>query len=92
MASITIRRLDEGTKDWLRRRAATRGRSVESEVRHLLASERARDEPDIAEVYPPGLEPLPGEGVGSWIYRISRPGYETEYPDRKAEVLRDPFE
>lgn len=89
MASITIRKLDEGTKDWLRRRAATSGRSVESEVRYLLEEERARDEPVR---YPPGMEPRPGEGVGSWMYRICRPGYEIELPDRSAEVLRDPFE
>jgi len=30
--------------------------------------------------------------VGSWMYRICRPGYDIELPDRSAEVMRDPFE
>ncbi|WP_419907530.1 bifunctional phosphopantothenoylcysteine decarboxylase/phosphopantothenate--cysteine ligase CoaBC [Hoeflea sp.] len=36
MASITIRNLDDGTKQSLRERAARNGRSMEEEVRHLL--------------------------------------------------------
>ncbi len=36
MASITIRNLDEATKQALRERAARNGRSMEEEVRHLL--------------------------------------------------------
>ena len=36
MASITIRNLDETTKQALRERAARNGRSMEEEVRHLL--------------------------------------------------------
>jgi len=36
MASITIRRLDEGTKVRLRVRAAQNGRSMEEEARNLL--------------------------------------------------------
>ncbi len=38
MASITIRNLDEETKQALRERAATNGRSMEEEVRILLAA------------------------------------------------------
>ncbi len=38
MASITIRNLDEATKQALRERAARNGRSMEDEVRHLLGS------------------------------------------------------
>lgn len=37
MASITVRNLDPATKEALRRRAAQNGRSMEEEVRHLLA-------------------------------------------------------
>lgn len=36
MASLTIRRLDEGTKAKLRLRAATHGRSMEEEARRIL--------------------------------------------------------
>ena len=36
MASMTIRNLDDGTKQALRERAARHGRSMEEEVRHLL--------------------------------------------------------
>lgn len=38
MASITIRNLDEATKQALRERAARNGRSMEEEARHLLAA------------------------------------------------------
>ena len=36
MASLTIRKLDEGIKSYLRLRAAGNGRSVEEEVRVIL--------------------------------------------------------
>ena len=36
MASLTIRKLDEGIKSYLRLRAASNGRSVEEEVRVIL--------------------------------------------------------
>ncbi len=89
MASMTIRQVDEDMKDWLRQRAAETGRSVEGEVRHILATERERDDP---ENYPPGKAPRPDEGMGSYLYRISRPGFELELPERKVEVLRNPFD
>lgn len=38
MASITIRNLDDDVKEALRRQAAANGRSMEEEVRHLLAN------------------------------------------------------
>ncbi|WP_425515453.1 FitA-like ribbon-helix-helix domain-containing protein, partial [Stenotrophomonas indicatrix] len=38
MASITIRNLDDATKEKLRLRAAAHGRSMEEEVRLLLAA------------------------------------------------------
>lgn len=88
MASVTIRRIDEDTKNWLRRRASATGRSVEGEIRDLLAREKQRDEGVRC---PAGLAPHEGEGVGSWLYRISRPGFDIELPDRSAETMRDPF-
>ena len=43
MASITIRRLDEGTKARLRVRAAQNGRSMEEEARTLLKAAGTED-------------------------------------------------
>jgi antitoxin FitA len=43
MASITIRRLDEGTKVRLRVRAAQNGRSMEEEARTLLKAALTED-------------------------------------------------
>ena len=43
MASITIRRLDEGTKGRLRVRAARNGRSMEEEARTLLRAALTED-------------------------------------------------
>jgi plasmid stability protein len=43
MASITIRRLDEGTKLRLRVRAAQNGRSMEEEARTLLRAALTED-------------------------------------------------
>ena len=43
MASITIRNLDEQTKERLRVRAARQKRSMEEEARHILRAALARD-------------------------------------------------
>lgn len=43
MASITIRNLDEQTKERLRIRAAHQGRSMEDEARNILRSAVAKD-------------------------------------------------
>lgn len=43
MASITIRNLDDRTKDRLRVRAAHRRRSMEEEARNILREALARD-------------------------------------------------
>lgn len=88
MASVTVRRIDEETKDWLRRRASSAGRSVEGEIREMIAREKRRDDPAG---YPPGMAPRPDEGIGSYLYRISRPGFDLELPERKVEPMRDPF-
>lgn len=89
MGSMTIRQVDDGMRDWLRQRAAENGRSVEGEVRNILACERERDDPGN---YPPGKAPRPGEGIGSYLYRISRPGFDLEPPERGVEQMRDPFD
>lgn len=44
MATLTIRALDETTKDRLRMRAAAHGRSMEAEVRAILEAAVAEEE------------------------------------------------
>jgi len=87
MGSMTIRQIDDDTRSWLRRRAAANGRSVESEVRALLASEKRRDDPAR---YPPGMAPLAGEGLGTWMARIGDEGGPIE-AERDRAPLRDPY-
>jgi antitoxin FitA len=73
MASITIRKLEDDIKQWLRVRAAQHGHSMEAEVhdilrrvmgegappRNLAAAIRARVAPsDGVDVDPPAREPM----------------------------------
>jgi len=63
MASITIRRLDEGTKLRLRVRAAQNGRSMEEEARTLLKAalaEHAVAGGNLADVISARFRPLGG--------------------------------
>lgn len=82
MGSMTIRQVDVGLKDWLRQRAAANGRSVESEVRHILSRERGRDDPGN---YPAGTAPRPGENFVDHLIRITRPGIDLELPERQVD-------
>lgn len=50
MASITIRSLDERTKERLRVRAANNGRSMEEEARHILRLAVTAREPDTGSI------------------------------------------
>jgi phosphopantothenoylcysteine decarboxylase/phosphopantothenate--cysteine ligase len=61
LASLTIRKLDEATKDALRLRAARSGRSVEDEVRVILR-QAARDNAPMAP-QTSSLAPLPSEAL-----------------------------
>lgn len=77
MASITIRRLDEGTKVRLRVRAARNGRSMEEEARTLLKAALAQEAtagPNLA------------EAIGGRFRRIG--GIQLALPAR--EPLREP--
>jgi len=52
MASLTIRNLEEGIKSRLRVQAASRGRSMEDEARHILRAALAKAsprQPDLGE-------------------------------------------
>ena len=63
MASITIRKLDEETKDRLRVRAAHHKRSMEEEARHILRqalAEKAGKASNLAEALRRRFEPLGG--------------------------------
>ena len=58
MASLTVRDLDDEVKRRLRLRAAHHGRSMEAEVRHILADAVVDDE----EAGPPEF------GFGTWLH------------------------
>lgn len=76
MTSITIKNLEEGVKQRLRRRAAEHGRSLEEELREILrnAAEEALPPRDLATVLRARVAPLGG--------------IELELPPR--EPLREP--
>lgn len=88
MGSMTIRQIDDETKAWLRGRASASGRSVEGEVRHMLATTRDRDDPDN---YPAALAPRPGENFVDHLIRITRPGVDFELPERQVDD-REPID
>lgn len=77
MASITIRNLDDRTKDRLRIRAAHHKRSMEDEARNILRaalSEEAAAQRNLAETIGARFRPLGG--------------VELQLPER--EPMRDP--
>jgi plasmid stability protein len=75
MGSITIRKIDDATKAWLKKRAGAAGRSVEAELRHLISKERARDQAEALAADPPRQA---GEGFGTYLFRLSRPGADLD--------------
>lgn len=74
MASITIRKLDDGVKARLRVRAAKAGRSMEEEAREILTREVGADERNGLDG--PGLLALADELFGA------EHGVELELPPR----------
>ena len=77
MASITIRNLDNDIKTRLRVRAASNGRSMEEEVRRILAEAVER-------------KTAPAQGLGTALHELFKPfgGVELKLPPR--EPLREP--
>ena len=77
MASITVRNLDDDVKTRLRMRAAGHGRSMEEEVRLILAEAVER-------------ETVPAKGLGTIIHEMFKPygGVELALPPR--EPAREP--
>src|SRR5437588_82155 len=75
MASLTIRKLDEGVKAYLRLRSAKNGRSVEEEVRVILR--------EMIEGRPFGLSAAPSQAIQSSLqvaFRSSGPADATAQP------------
>jgi lipase chaperone LimK len=66
MATVTVRKLSDETKGLLAARAQRNRHSLEEELRRIL-DEAARTEA----ANPDALEPL-----GSFIVRVTRPGYD----------------
>lgn len=77
MASITIRKLDEGLKSRLRIRAAARGRSMEDEARRILQA--ALDE-----------SPAPSSNLADRIRRRFAGLGDVELPIAPREPMREP--
>ena len=75
MADILIRKIDDTTKELLRRRAKRQGRSLEADLRDTL-ERLAREEAET----PDDTEPF-----GSWLVSISRPGIDL---DNNLHLLR----
>ena len=75
VSMLTVRDLDPGVKGKLRRRAAQHGRSMEAEVRHILAAavEQDTDEPDL---------------VGSIRRHFNDVDFSIKLPDRSASPQR----
>ena len=68
MADILIRKIDDTTKELLRRRAERHGKSLEDDLRDTL-ERLAREEVRT----PDDTEPF-----GSWLVSISRPGIDLD--------------
>lgn len=79
MASITIRQLDETTKEKLRIRAAHNKRSMEDEARSILRAALSEES---------GASDNLGEKIRARFQSLG--GIELELPDR--EPMRDPPE
>jgi antitoxin FitA len=79
MASLTIRELDDNTKERLRVRAAHHKRSMEEEARNILRAAVAEEEPTVT-------------NLAEAIRRRFRPfgGVNLDLPER--EAMREPPE
>jgi hypothetical protein len=75
MADILICKVDDATKELLRRRAERRGKSLEAGLRDIL-ERLAREEAAT----PDDIEPF-----GSWLVSITRPGIDL---DEALDTLR----
>jgi len=83
MASITVRNIEDGTKQQLRLRAALKGHSLEEEVRTVLRDAASAREPD------PRASNLYDD-----IRKLVEPhgGFDIPVPDRQPAARPIPFE
>ena len=77
MASITIRNLDNDVKTRLRVRAASNGRSMEEEVRRILAEAVERNT-------------APAQGLGTALHELFKPFGGVELKLHPREPMREP--
>ena len=77
MASLTIRNLEETLKGRLRMRAASRGRSMEEEARHILRAALSESPPE-------------GVGLGERIRRRFAALGDVQLPIAAREPVREP--
>ena len=77
MASITIRNLDNDVKTRLRVRAASNGRSMEEEVRRILAEAVERNT-------------APAQGLGTALHELFKPFGGVELALPPCEPMREP--
>ena len=89
MGAMTIRRIDDETKELLRRRAHETGRSMEAEVRHILRRDLGRDR---ASEYPDGMIARAGESWVQHLMRVSDADADLVLPERSVEDRPSPFE
>jgi plasmid stability protein len=75
MADILIRRIDEASKELLRRRAKRRGKSLQADLRETL-ERLAHQEAETPDETTP---------FGSWLAAITRPGVDL---DETLAILR----
>lgn len=77
MATLTIRNLDESLKARLRVRAASRGRSMEEEVRHILRAALSESS-------------IPAPNLGQRIRQRFAPLGDVQLPQAVREPVREP--
>jgi len=75
MATLTVRNLDDETRDALKARGARNGRSMEAEARVILSA--ALGEGTQSE----------SRGLGTWIHELFK-GLDFEVPERSTDLAR----
>jgi hypothetical protein len=84
MGTLTIRKINDEVKEKLRIRAAHHGRSMEAEVREILASAVESPSPESSPTsnYPP----VPEYGLGTWLHNRFKEagltGLDLDIPER----------
>jgi plasmid stability protein len=87
MGSITIRKLDDATKLNARQVAASKGRSLEAELRDLI--ERTYGQAESEHVA--RIKAMSNAELIDHLIAITRPGYDLELPEKVIDEDRDIF-